>query len=145
MPTVNMPGPSYRLEAPRPRPPPPPLRFQNSPNASSTLNSDHNPQTLLYDLPSATSISPPLSSSQPKGRVVSPTSPTFQSRSSRGPRSGRPTPPPSAGRNRSVTPLEVAPSELEEFAEHCRAWYIVLVVLIATTNSRLSSQVLQPG
>ena len=114
-----MSGSSYQLEAPRPRPPPPPLQFKDSSfRSSSVFNSDRNSQTFLYDLPSATS--PPPSSPKSTANVVSPTSPTFQSRT-RGNVDGRPTPPPSGGRNRSVTPLP--PNELEEFAEHCRAWY----------------------
>jgi hypothetical protein len=121
-----MSGSSYRLEAPRPRPPPPPLRFQNSLNSSSILGSDSNGQTLLYDLPSTSSISPPPPISAQRGRLVSPTSPT--SRPGRASRGGRPTPPPSANRNRSVTPIGVAPSELEEFEAQCRAWWVLLMV-----------------
>ncbi|KAG6837516.1 hypothetical protein H0H93_008441 [Arthromyces matolae] len=110
---------SYRLETPRPRQPPPaPLRFTNNPSlTSSSVLAAHGEQTLLYDLPSTSSMTPPTSP-QLKGRLISPTSPTFSPRSRR----GAPTPPPS-GRNRSSTPSAVAPSELETFAVHCRAWY----------------------
>ncbi|TFK44372.1 hypothetical protein BDQ12DRAFT_672864 [Crucibulum laeve] len=115
-----MSGSSYRLQAPRRRPPSP-LNFDHSSyKSTSILSSQQDSQTLLYDLPSTVSMSPPTS---PKsaGRIVSPTSPSFSGRS-RTARHGRPTPPPSA-RNRSTTPLGVAPSELEKFAEYCRNWY----------------------
>ncbi|PPQ68421.1 hypothetical protein CVT24_004842 [Panaeolus cyanescens] len=115
-----MSGPSYRLQTPRPRQPPSPLNFDNSFKSSSLVHVHQDSQTLLYDLPSATTISPPTSPRSPN-RVVSPSSPSFPGRS-RGIRSGRPTPPPSS-RNRSTTPSGVASSELEQFAEHCRAWY----------------------
>ncbi|SJK97518.1 uncharacterized protein ARMOST_00770 [Armillaria ostoyae] len=65
-------------------------------------------------------MSPPTSPKS-KGRLISPTSPSFPGRS-RTPRSGRPTPPP-VRRNRSVTPLGVVQSDLERFADQCRAWY----------------------
>ncbi|KAH9485115.1 hypothetical protein JR316_0002022 [Psilocybe cubensis] len=117
-----MSGPSYRLQAPRPRRPPSPLNFDNSFKPTSVVSTFHDSQTLLYDLPSTVSMSPPPTSPRSGGRVISPTSPSFPGRSSRGPRNGRPTPPPSS-RNRSATPLGVAPSELESFAEYCRAWY----------------------
>ncbi|KDR75189.1 hypothetical protein GALMADRAFT_122854 [Galerina marginata CBS 339.88] len=115
-----MSGPSYRLQASRPRQPPSPLNFDNSFQSSSVVSSNHDSQTLLYDLPSTVSMSPPTS---PKsvGRMISPSSPSFPGRS-KVPRSGRPTPPPSS-RNRSATPSGVASSELELFAEYCRAWY----------------------
>lgn len=77
-------------------------------------------QTLLYDLPSTASMSPPTSP-RSVGRMISPTSPSFPGRST-GPRNGRPTPPPGS-RNRSQTPSGVPSSELEQFAEYCRAWY----------------------
>ncbi|KAF8904453.1 hypothetical protein CPB84DRAFT_1773085 [Gymnopilus junonius] len=115
-----MSGSSYRLQTPRPRQPPSPLNFDNSFKPSSVLSSHQDSETLLYDLPSTISMSPPTSP-KPVGRINSPTSPSFTSRS-RGHRSGRPTPPPS-GRNRSATPSAVAASELEQFAEYCRAWY----------------------
>ena len=110
---------SYRLQTPRPRQPPPPLSFDNSFQPSSVVSA-HDPQTLLYDLPSTTSISPPTSPRSTR-RMVSPGSPSFSGRS-RGVRNGRPTPPPSR-RNRSTTPLGVTPNELEQFAEYCRSWY----------------------
>ncbi|KAG5654390.1 hypothetical protein H0H81_003214 [Sphagnurus paluster] len=106
---------SYRLQAPRPRPPPSPLHFDEP-----SFNSQTASQTLLYDLPSTSSMSPPTSP-QSKARLISPASPTFSTRSRQGRRVG-PTPPPSA-RNRSSTPSGVAPNELEAFAVHCRAWY----------------------
>ncbi|KAG2016143.1 hypothetical protein CC2G_009342 [Coprinopsis cinerea AmutBmut pab1-1] len=112
---------SYRMHNPRPRPPPAPLRFDDSTSYRSTttilsnVNQDSS-QTLLYDLPSPTPPTSPKS-----GRIVSPTSPSFHGHPMSA-RSGRPTPPPS-GRMRSTTPLGFAPSELERFAEYCRAWY----------------------
>ncbi|KAH6914371.1 hypothetical protein BKA70DRAFT_1383956 [Coprinopsis sp. MPI-PUGE-AT-0042] len=84
---------------------------------SYRMHNPHSGQTLLYDLPSAT----PPTSPKSTGRIVSPTSPSFNAQS-RSARSGRPTPPPSA-RMRSTTPLGFAPSELEQFAEYCQAWY----------------------
>ena len=109
---------SYRLQTPRPRKSPQPLNFDNSFQPSS-INT-HGPQTLLYDLPSTASISPPTSPRSAR-RMVSPGSPSLSGRSF-GVKNGRPTPPPS-GRNRSATPLGVTPSELEQFAEYCRSWY----------------------
>jgi len=111
---------SYPLQTPRPRQTPSPLHFERSSFiSSSVLNSRSDSPTLLYDLPSTSSMTPPTSP-RSKGRVISPTSPTFPGRSRAG-RSGRPTPPPNA-RNRSTTPSGVAPSELEKFADYCRAW-----------------------
>ncbi|KAF8070605.1 hypothetical protein FPV67DRAFT_1487977 [Lyophyllum atratum] len=110
---------SYRLQTPR-RQPPTPLHFDKPSFASSSVLNAQGSQTLLYDLPSTSSMSPPTSP-QSKSRLISPTSPTFSGRSRPGRHAG-PTPPPS-GRNRSATPLGVAPSELETFAVHCRAWY----------------------
>ncbi|TFY70306.1 hypothetical protein EVG20_g2700 [Dentipellis fragilis] len=110
--------PSYRLETPR-RPPPPPLRL-NSGKRSSSLAGKSNPtsEPLLYDLPSATPLSPPGTS---PSRVTSPTSPSYAGRSRiRVPRSRRSSPQPS--RARSATPSRVM-SDLEDFAEHCRQWY----------------------
>ena len=112
----SMSGSSYRLETPRPRRAPSPLIFDNSSKFPSMLTTTQEPD-LLYDLPS--SISPPIGSRSP-GRIASPTSPTFAGRA-RGRRNGRPTPPPSS-RNRSQTPQGVPQSELEHFAEYCRAW-----------------------
>lgn len=109
---------SYRLETPRPRRIPSPLNFDGSFKAPSILSTAQD-NDLLYDLPAATSISPPISPRSPR-RVTSPTSPSYSGRS-RGARNGRPTPPPNA-RNRSQTPQGVAQSELEQFAECCRAW-----------------------
>ncbi|KAF9482170.1 hypothetical protein BDN70DRAFT_472847 [Pholiota conissans] len=115
-----MSGSSYRLQTPRPRQAPTPLNFNNSFKPSSVLSSQQDSQTLLYDLPSTVSMSPPTSP-RSGGRLMSPTSPSFPGRS-RGTRNGRPTPPPSS-RNRSATPSGVASSDLEQFAEYCRAWY----------------------
>ncbi|KAJ6587111.1 hypothetical protein DFH09DRAFT_246142 [Mycena vulgaris] len=116
---------SYRLETPRARPPP--LQVDKSSYNSSILASQHNSEPLLYNLPSAHSMSPPASPRSrahsprsPRSRLTSPTSPTFGR--SRTPINGRPTPSPS-GRNRSATPLGVAASDLDQFAEYCRAWY----------------------
>lgn len=117
----TMEGSSYRLQTPRPRQPPSPLNFDinNSFKPSSVLSIRDDSQTLLYDLPA--SMSPPTSPKSPR-RVVSPgpSSPSYSGRP-RGTRNGRPTPPPSS-RNRSATPLGLPPNELEQFAEHCRAW-----------------------
>ena len=108
---------SYPLQTPRPRQPPSPLNFDKSFQPKSVVSA-HDPQTLLYDLPSTASISPPTSPRSTR-RMVSPGSPSFSGRS---PGNGRPTPPPSR-RNRSATPLGVTPNELEQFAEYCRSWY----------------------
>ncbi|KAJ7187979.1 hypothetical protein C8R46DRAFT_1053238 [Mycena filopes] len=124
-----MSGPSYRLETPRARPPPLLVDKPSSYNSSASIlgSSHHNSEPLLYNLPTAQSMSPPTSPRSrtasprsPRSRLTSPTSPTFGR--SRTPVNGRPTPSPS-GRNRSTTPLGVAPSELDQFAEYCRAWY----------------------
>ncbi|KAJ7217856.1 hypothetical protein GGX14DRAFT_598294 [Mycena pura] len=119
---------SYRLEAPRARPPPLQVDKSSYKSSSSILgSSQHNSEPLLYNLPGARSMSPPAtpasrpnSPRSPRSRLASPTSPTF--RRSRTPVSGRPAPSPT-GRNRSATPLGVTASELDQFAEHCRAWY----------------------
>ncbi|KAI0745828.1 hypothetical protein C8Q76DRAFT_705191 [Earliella scabrosa] len=115
-----MSAPSYRLETPRPRPPPLPIRTNNLPiRNSQILGQKDATETLLYDLPSSNPTSPTraVSSSLP----TSPTSPySPRSRSAR----MRMTPPPSGGKHsRSNTPSQPMRSELEEFAEHCRAWY----------------------
>ncbi|KAF9263308.1 hypothetical protein L218DRAFT_927804 [Marasmius fiardii PR-910] len=109
---------SYRLDKPRNRQPPPPLRFEPS---SVRTSSSFTPQSpaLLYDLPSATSLSPPNS---PSSLIRSNSPPTSPGRSSRAGRNGRRTPPP-GGRNRSQTPSKVAQSDLEKFSEYCRLWY----------------------
>ncbi len=144
-----MSGHSYRLETPRPRRVPSPLVFENSSKTPSILSSNnsnhhHHQDNLLYDLP-ARSISPPPISPRSPGRITSPTSPSYPGRA-RGTRNGRPTPPPNA-RNRSQTPQGVAPSELEQFAEYCRAWYILFFTketlpLLKTNNSFSFFQVL---
>lgn len=112
---------AYRLETPRPRPPPPPLR-PLPPRTSVHISSQSN-QTLLYDLPSSSSIiSPPTSPTIPKPGPASPSSPSFPGGRARGRRGGRPGPTPPA-RNRSSTPLGVSQSDLEKFTDYCRSWY----------------------
>ena len=118
-----MSGPSYALQTSRQRAPPPPLRFQPSPRSIATVNGDKNSQTLLYDLPSTASISSPAASPNGKSGLVSPISASYPGRS-RTPRNARPTPPPSAS-NRSITPLGVAKTDLEKFADHCRLWFVL--------------------
>ncbi|KAF6764210.1 hypothetical protein DFP72DRAFT_999263 [Ephemerocybe angulata] len=135
-----MSNPSYRMQqSSRPRPSPLDFASSRAPSPSyrsSTILSPRavdDSQTLLYDLPS-----PPTSPrSMGMGMGVgsrtsigmgmgspptSPRSPTGFRPHSRTGTGGRPTPPPSA-RMRSTTPLGFAPSELESFAEYCRAWY----------------------
>ncbi|KDQ57799.1 hypothetical protein JAAARDRAFT_207264 [Jaapia argillacea MUCL 33604] len=109
---------SYRLEAPRPRPPPLPLRFQSSSARPSSVSLNDKSETLLYDLPSTTSPPPGPSS---RSNATSPTSPTFGGRT-RGIRSRGMTPPPTS-HPRSSTPTRALRSDIEGFAEHCRAWY----------------------
>ncbi|KAK7692564.1 hypothetical protein QCA50_004194 [Cerrena zonata] len=115
---------TYKLETPRPRPPPLPIRSTNfNPKSASSprLSGTHNsPSTLLYDLPPTFTPSPTRAKSSPG--FVSPTSPTFRSRS-RGP--GRVTSPtPTVGNRNSIAAANNVRSEdLEQFAEHCRAWY----------------------
>ncbi|KAF8210580.1 hypothetical protein K438DRAFT_1929594 [Mycena galopus ATCC 62051] len=116
---------SYALQAPRARPPPLQVEKRASYNPSILNN---NSEPLLYNLPTARSMSPPTSPGQgagsprsPRSRLTSPTSPTFAGRS-RTPVNGRPVPSPNS-RNRSTTPLGVAAAELDRFAEYCRAWY----------------------
>ncbi|KAF8829104.1 hypothetical protein HHX47_DHR3000521 [Lentinula edodes] len=112
-----MSGSSYLLEKPR-RNPPTPLRFEHPSYHSRTGLSNQSSPTFLYDLPSATSVSPPTSPTSVNRLESPPTSPGRI----RPHRSGRPTPPP-GGRNRSVTPMGVATSDLEKFSAHCRNWY----------------------
>ncbi|KAF8635238.1 hypothetical protein AX17_004011 [Amanita inopinata Kibby_2008] len=109
---------SYRLETAHPRHTPTPLRLESS--SYHSRNRQNDPQPLLYDLPSAASMSPPTSPRSKLGQG-SPTSPSFAGRSNMV-RNGRALPPPSP-RNRSLTPIGVAANELEKFAENCRAWY----------------------
>ncbi|KAJ7702997.1 hypothetical protein B0H17DRAFT_1175843 [Mycena rosella] len=122
-----MSGSSYRLETPRARPPPLLVDKSSYNSSTSILGGQHNSEPLLYNLPAARSMSPPASPRSratsprsPRSRLTSPTSPTFGR--SRTPVNGRPTPSPSR-RNRSATPSGVASSELDQFAEYCRAWY----------------------
>ncbi|KAJ6499045.1 hypothetical protein C8R45DRAFT_1052068 [Mycena sanguinolenta] len=116
---------SYPLQAPRVRPPP--LQVDRASWNPSVLGSSshNNSEPLLYNLPTARSVSPPTSPGagsprSPRSKLTSPTSPTFGR--SRTPVNGRPVPSPGS-RNRSITPLGVAASELDQFAEYCRAWY----------------------
>jgi len=111
------------LQTSRQRGPPPPLRFQTSSKPASIINGDKNSQTLLYDLPSATLTPSPAASPSAKSGLASPTSASHPGRS-RTPRNARPTPPPS-GTNRSTTPLGVAKTDLEKFADHCRLWFVL--------------------
>ncbi|TCD69828.1 hypothetical protein EIP91_006141 [Steccherinum ochraceum] len=112
---------SYKLEAPRPRPPPLPLRTQNLHNLPKRTPSPglarkrDSSQTLLYDLPQA-AVSP--SPTRAFSGMTSPTSPNSR-RASRGMRM---TPPP-GGSARAPTSSRPARNDLEEFAQHCRAWY----------------------
>lgn len=113
---------SYRLETPRSRPPPLPIRTSNLPiRNSQILGQKDATETLLYDLPSSNPTSPTRATSS--SLPTSPTSPySPRSRSAR----MRMTPPPYGGskHSRSNTPSQPMRSELEEFAEHCRAWYV---------------------
>ncbi|KAF7321693.1 hypothetical protein MKEN_00690700 [Mycena kentingensis (nom. inval.)] len=102
---------SFRLEQPRASRPPPLSvdKFSSYP--------------LLYNLPVAASpptspSSRPTSPRSPRSRVASPASPTFSR--SRTPINSRPAASPTP-RNR--TPVGVSATELDQFAEHCRAWY----------------------
>jgi len=116
---------AYRLQTPRPRPPPPPLRPHDS-RTNSVLINNANTQTLLYDLPSSTSLaSPPNSPTTAKYGPTSPSAASFTGGRSRGRRVGHPgpAPPPTAARNRSTTPLGISRSDLEKFTEYCRLWY----------------------
>ncbi|OBZ67010.1 hypothetical protein A0H81_12809 [Grifola frondosa] len=111
---------SYRLETPRARPPPLPLRATHLSVKTSPLPGKETSETLLYSLPSPTRISPSRGLS-PNG-IPSPSSPL--SPRSRTPRGRRMTPPPSSSTySRSNTPSRPMRSDLEEFAERCRAWY----------------------
>ncbi|KAL7281721.1 hypothetical protein ACG7TL_005039 [Trametes sanguinea] len=115
--------PSYRLEAPRPRPPPLPIRTQDLPIRNSQLRGSKDAtETLLYDLPPSTPTSPTRVRSP--SSVTSPTSPTSpRIRDMRGRKNTPPPPGRPPKQKRSVTPSRPMRSELEEFAEHCRAWY----------------------
>ena len=101
-----MSAPAYRLEAPRPRPPPLPIRTKLPIRNSQILGQKDASDTLLYDLPSPTPVSPT--------RITSPTSPTspYSPRSSSARRASKMMSPKNPSR-----PMQ---SELEEFAEHCR-------------------------
>ncbi|KAH9949602.1 hypothetical protein B0H21DRAFT_727597 [Amylocystis lapponica] len=113
---------SYRLEASRPRPPPLPIRTHNLSGRSASLSSSREAtHALLYDVSSASPMSPTraISPSRTSG-ITSPTSPTYSARSRA---RGRGMTPPPSSRARSVTPSQPARSDVEDFAEHCRAWY----------------------
>ena len=116
---------SYRLETPRPRPPPLPIRSRHtmSPSPSRLSASKEPDQPLLYDLPTATTMSTTYSAS----RVGSPISPNARSQS-RASRGRHMTPPPS---NRAPTPSRPLERDLENFAELCRAWYVHLLTFLA--------------
>ncbi|KAI0930484.1 hypothetical protein AcW1_009154 [Taiwanofungus camphoratus] len=108
---------SYRLETPRPRPPPLPIRTLNLKSPSPAGNQEAT-QTLLYDVPYNVSASPTRAVSP--SRITSPTSPSFSARSRA---RGRGITPPPATHTRSITPSRPIRSDLEDFAEHCQAWY----------------------
>jgi len=120
---------SYRLEAPRPRLPPVPIRTDNlaeSPSPPRVLapwilsGGQGSPPPLVYDIRSKTPSSPHRMRS-PRG-LSPPTSPTARSVSRTSRNASHMSPPPSSG-SRAPTPSQVDRGELEEFAEHCRAWY----------------------
>lgn len=126
---------AYRLEAPRSRIPPPPIRVQSPSYRSSTVfrKSVGEPE-LLYDLPTS-SIS--VSSPPP----TSPTSPTSHVARRRAVS-------PPASRARSSTPSQPLKSDLERFADQCRAWYVpVSMGFLPTISLPFSAryQVLQSG
>src|SRR6266702_6405815 len=105
----------YLLETTR-RPPPPPLRLHKSAKRTSNLSGPataSESETLLYDLPSATPLSPPPS----KSEVASPTSPSSTGRSRKKPGAS----PHPIQRTRSATPSRVQ-TDLEAFADRCRKW-----------------------
>ncbi|KAH9040122.1 hypothetical protein EDB85DRAFT_1927108 [Lactarius pseudohatsudake] len=109
----------YLLETTR-RPPPPPLRLAKSAKRTSVHTGPaaaSESETLLYDLPSATPLSPPPS----KSEATSPTSPSYAARSRIQPGSQRTSPHP-IQRTRSSTPSRVQ-TDLEIFADRCRQWY----------------------
>lgn len=92
---------AYRLQTPKSRPGQLHLEESSYKSTSSFITRPESPP-FLYDVPSS-----PKSTRS----LISPTSPTFP-----------PTTPPSASRNRSATPAAVAQSDLEQFAQYCRAW-----------------------
>jgi hypothetical protein len=114
-----MSAPGYLLETTR-RPPPPPLRLHRSAKRTSNLTgpaASSESETLLYDLPSASPLSPPPS----KSELASPTSPSYDGRSRKKPGSRRSSPH-AIYRARSSTPSRVQ-TDLEAFADRCRKWY----------------------
>lgn len=113
---------SYKLEGARPKPPPPPLRLQK---ATFKPSSPSRGSDLLYDLPTASSITSPPPGDQ--HNVFSPTSPSrpasrLRSHAANRARRMSPPPPPSHGR---VTPTPFGDDDLEEFALHCQAWCVI--------------------
>ncbi|KAI5123062.1 hypothetical protein M0805_000496 [Coniferiporia weirii] len=114
----------------RPRPPPPPLRLQKTPHRPTSAHADGQ---LLYDLPSATSItSPPPDRGQLSPITLdSPVSPSRissrpQSRIRVHPanRATRTLSPPSHSPHGRISPSPGnVDDELEQFALKCRAWY----------------------
>ncbi|KAH9892530.1 hypothetical protein C8Q73DRAFT_698443 [Cubamyces lactineus] len=114
---------SYRLEAPRPRAPPVPIRTHDLSIRNSQLRGSKDAtETLLYDLPPSTPTSPTRVTSP--SRMSTPTSPTSpRIRDMRGRKNTPPVPSRPSKHSRSVTPSRPMRSELEEFADRCRAWY----------------------
>jgi hypothetical protein len=104
---------AYPLETSRARSRPPSIAVQGSSFKPKSWR-DQDGEELLYDLPKPTITSPPQSA-----RLTSPTSPTgFDSRK-------RALSPPGS-RSRAHTPLpEPQKDDLEQFGEHCRAWYVL--------------------
>lgn len=112
----------------RPRPPPPPLRLSKTSYRPTSVQADNQ---LLYDLPSASSVtSPPLDREYINSEVLnSPTTPYTPSQ----PRSGlrghpanravRALSPPSRSPVGRLSPSPGNDDELERFAISCRAWY----------------------
>ncbi|CCM01141.1 uncharacterized protein FIBRA_03189 [Fibroporia radiculosa] len=112
-----MSAPSYRLETPRPRPPPLPIRTSGL-HSPLPLRQQESTHSIYNDI----SSNPPLSSGPTKSSPAfrSPTSPSFSPRSGI---HGRGLTPPLSGHARSTTPLQPNHSDIEAFAENCRAWY----------------------
>ncbi|THV02420.1 hypothetical protein K435DRAFT_653385 [Dendrothele bispora CBS 962.96] len=101
------------MSSSRRKPPPRALRFDQPQSPFRPDDLSQSSPTFLYDLPSASSISPPLS----------PTSPLVKSPPTSPRRSRPPHHTPPAGRKRSLTPSGISASDIERFSECCRAWY----------------------
>ncbi|PCH43617.1 hypothetical protein WOLCODRAFT_138468 [Wolfiporia cocos MD-104 SS10] len=99
-----------RLETPRPRPPPLPVRAYTPKISRSREENDAQRNDANTPNSGGRAASP--------SAIATSTVPSPRSRT----RTRDPTPPPSA-RKRSSTPSQLVRSELEDFAEHCRAWY----------------------